>query len=120
MPTTSVVATTADTWPRGRHAKPFRNSTVFLARKHGSAIATTQPARWIQIEQATRKYAARTPGDVYVFTGPTFYQRPSTIGAGGVWVPSHTWKVVYSRREGRAWAYWMTNTAGSHSLEPID
>lgn len=75
---------------------------------------------WNQIEQATRKYAARAPGDVYVFTGPSFDRRPSTIGAGGVWVPSHTWKVVYSRGEGRAWAYWMTNTAGTHSLKPID
>ncbi len=75
---------------------------------------------WNQIEQATRKYAARASGDVYVFTGPSFDQRPSTIGAGGVWVPSHTWKVVYSRGERRAWAYWMTNTAGRHDLKPID
>ena len=74
---------------------------------------------WNQIEQATRKYAARAPGDVFVFTGPSFDQRPSTIGAGGVWVPSHTWKVVHSSAEGRTWAYWMTNTAGQHSLKPI-
>ncbi len=74
---------------------------------------------WNQIEQATRKYAARASGDVYVFTGPSFDQRPSTIGAGGVWVPSHTWKVVYSRGDERAWAYWMTNSAGPHSMKPI-
>ena len=74
---------------------------------------------WNQIEQATRKYAARAPGDVFVFTGPSFDQRPSTIGAGGVWVPSHTWKVVHSSGEGRTWAYWLTNTAGQHSLKPI-
>lgn len=74
---------------------------------------------WNQIEQATRKYAARAPGDVYVFTGPTFDQRPPTIGAGRVWVPSHTWKVVYSRGDGRTWAYWMANNAGMHSLQPI-
>ena len=74
---------------------------------------------WNQIEQATRKYAARAIGDVFVFTGPSFTQPASTIGAGGVWVPSHTWKVVYSRGEDRAWAYWMTNTGGEHSLKPI-
>ena len=74
---------------------------------------------WNQIEQATRKYAARATADVFVFTGPSFDQRPSTVGAGGVWVPSHTWKVVYSRGEDRAWAYWMTNAGGQHSLKPI-
>lgn len=74
---------------------------------------------WNQIEQATRKYAARATGDVFVFTGPSFSQPASTIGAGGVWVPGHTWKVVYSSGEDRAWAYWMTNTGGEHSLKPI-
>lgn len=74
---------------------------------------------WNQIEQATRKYAARASGDVFVFTGPTFAQRPATVGRGQVWVPSHTWKVVYSSGEGRAWAYWMANNAGKQSLQPI-
>lgn len=74
---------------------------------------------WSQIEQATRKYAARATGDVFVFTGPMFGQRPSTIGPGQVWVPSHTWKVVYARGEQRVWAYWMENVAGQHSLKPI-
>ena len=36
-------------------------------------------------------------GDVFVFTGPAFSQPTSTIGAGGVWVPSPTWRVDYSR-----------------------
>ena len=74
---------------------------------------------WSQIEQATRKYAARAGGDVYVFTGPIFSASPATVGAGKVWVPSHTWKLVYSRAEERSWAYFMENVNGVHSLKPI-
>lgn len=74
---------------------------------------------WSQIEGATRQYAARAPGDVFVFTGPAFSKQPQTIGAGRVWVPSYTWKVVYSSGDSRAWAYWMDNTNDRHSLQPI-
>jgi endonuclease G len=31
---------------------------------------------WAGIEQATRKYALRVPGDVYVITGPVFSDKP--------------------------------------------
>jgi len=89
-----------------------------LANMVPQAPALNQKA-WNQIEQATRKYAARASGDVYVFTGPMFSQRSATIGAGQVWVPSHTWKVVYSSGDGRAWAYWMANNDGTQSLQPI-
>jgi endonuclease G len=74
---------------------------------------------WSQIEQATRKYAARAGGEVFVFTGPVFAATPATVGPGKVWVPSHTWKLVYSRAEERSWAYFMENVNGVHSLKPI-
>jgi hypothetical protein len=37
---------------------------------------------WSSIESATRKYAMRAKGDVYVISGPVFSDRPQTIGAG--------------------------------------
>jgi endonuclease G len=74
---------------------------------------------WNQIEGATRKYALRAPGDVYVFTGPFFSKKRETIGPGQVWVPSHMWKLVYTPADKRAWAYWMTNDGAKQSLKPI-
>jgi endonuclease G len=59
------------------------------------------------------------PGDVYVFTGPFFGRKRETIGPAQVWVPSHTWKLVYTPADKRAWAYWMTNDGAKQSLKPI-
>lgn len=90
-----------------------------LANMVPQAPALNQKA-WNQIEQATRKYAARAPGDVYVFTGPSYGAGPATLGANKVWIPAATWKLVHVPAEGRSWAYWMANDAGPHSLKPID
>ena len=57
---------------------------------------------WNKIEQATRKYAARAPGNV--FNGPAFTGQARTIGPNRVWVPSFTWTVVYTPSTVRAWA----------------
>ena len=43
---------------------------------------------WSQIEQDTRKYVMRASGDVYVFTGPVYADKPRTIGSG-VAVPAY-------------------------------
>jgi len=108
------------------HMAPAGDMPTDAAKAQSFSLANMVPQApelnqraWSQIEQATRKYAARAPGDVFVFTGPAFDQRPRTIGPGRVWVPSHTWKVVYSRADGRTWAYWATNDAGRHDLQPI-
>jgi endonuclease G len=108
------------------HMAPAGDMPTDAAKAQSFSLANMVPQApelnqraWSQIEQATRKYAARASGDVFVFTGPAFEQRPRTIGAGKVWVPSHTWKVVYSRGDGRTWAYWATNDAGRHDLQPI-
>jgi endonuclease G len=74
---------------------------------------------WRRAENATRKHASRAPGPVYVFTGPFFGKRPAKIGPGQVWVPSHSWKLVYTPADKRAWAYWMTNDGAKQSLKPI-
>ena len=108
------------------HMAPAGDMPTDAAKAQSFSLANMVPQApelnqraWSQIEQATRKYAARAAGDVFVFTGPAFDKRPRTIGPGKVWVPSHTWKVVYSRADGRTWAYWATNDAGRHDLQPI-
>lgn len=65
---------------------------------------------WAKAEKDTRKYALRATGDVYVFSGPMFLGKPSTIGHNKVWVPTHLFKLVYDANTGRSWAYIMEGT----------
>lgn len=74
---------------------------------------------WSQVEQATRKYALRAQGDVYVFTGPVFTQNASTIGAGKVAVPDYIFKLVYDASTRKSWVYWQANSAGTRMGPPI-
>lgn len=73
---------------------------------------------WSAIEQDTRKYVMRAAGDVYVFTGPVYGERPQTIGSG-VAVPSYLYKVVYDATSGRSWVHWQANAAGTRAGPPI-
>ena len=109
------------------HMAPAGDMPTESAKAQSFSLANMVPQNpqlnqhaWNQVEQATRKYVLRAPGDVFVFTGPFFGDRRATVGPGRVWVPSATWKLVYTPANGRAWAYWMENTAGPHSLEPIE
>lgn len=105
--------------PAGDQGTPEGKAQTFsLANMVPQAPKLNQGA-WNKIEQSTRKYVERAPGDVFVFTGPWFDARPATIGPGRVWLPSVIWKVVYTPADGRAWAYWMTNDDGRQSLKPI-
>ena len=61
------------------------------------------------VESATRKYAMRAGGDVFVFTGPIFMKPVSTIGDGKVWVPSKLYKLVYDQALNKAWAFVVDN-----------
>lgn len=74
------------------------------------------------VEMATRKYAARATGDVYVITGPVFAtsisQSPS-IGAGQVRVPKYLYKLVYDQAKNRAWAHWLENDNAARGSKPI-
>jgi len=71
---------------------------------------------------ATRKYAARATGDVFVLTGPVFdpsiAQSPS-IGAGHVRVPKYLFKLVYDKEKNRAWAHWHLNDDATRGSKPI-
>lgn len=74
------------------------------------------------VEAATRKYAARASGNVYVITGPVFApsiaQSPS-IGSGRVHVPKYLFKLVYDQDKNRAWAHWHLNDNATKASRPI-
>ena len=74
---------------------------------------------WSQAEQATRKYALRAKGDVYVFTGPIFAPNAPTIGAGKVAVPEYLFKLVYDASTSKSWVYWQANSAETRMGPPI-
>ncbi|WP_235548538.1 DNA/RNA non-specific endonuclease [Noviherbaspirillum sp. Root189] len=74
---------------------------------------------WNGIEQATRKYALRAKGDVYVITGPVYEGKPKTIGDNRVWVPKYLYKLVYDATTGRAWAHWIENNDEARASKPI-
>jgi endonuclease G len=74
------------------------------------------------VEQATRKFAARAEGDVYVITGPVFAPSISdspSIGPGKVHVPAYLFKLVYDEASNRAWAYWQANADATRGSQPI-
>lgn len=72
------------------------------------------------IEKPVRQYAMRAGGDVFVFTGPVFKDKPAkTIGPGKVWVPTHLYKLVYDAQTGKAWAYWTENKDTERMGAPI-
>lgn len=76
----------------------------------------------VSVEDATKKYAGRADGDVYVITGPVFepsIAQSRTIGPGQVHVPTHLFKLVYDERQGRAWAHWHLNDNATRGSKPI-
>jgi endonuclease G len=74
---------------------------------------------WAGIEKATRKYAMRAKGDVYVITGPVFESPAKAIGPNRVHVPNYLYKLVYDATTHRAWAHWIANTDQARAGQPI-
>lgn len=70
-----------------------------------------------KVEQATRHYALRANGDIYVFTGST--GDAGHIGTSRVTIPSHLFKLVYDPSRKKAWAYWIENTNTAEMAPPI-
>jgi endonuclease G len=60
-----------------------------------------------RVEEATRMYAKRAAGDLYVYTGST--GSLGSIGKSKVTVPAHLFKLVYDPHKQIAWAYWVEN-----------
>jgi endonuclease G len=74
------------------------------------------------VEAATRKYASRATGDVYVITGPVYVPsiaESPNIGRGQVRVPKYLFKLVYDKEKGKAWAYWHENSDTAKASPPI-
>jgi endonuclease G, mitochondrial len=76
----------------------------------------------VSVEDATKKYAARASGDVYVITGPVYtpsIAQSEGIGHGQVRVPAYLFKLVYDEGQGRAWAHWHLNDNATRAARPI-
>ena len=81
-----------------------------------------QGAWRVSVEDATKKYAARASGDVYVITGPVYspsISQSDSIGPGQVRVPTYLFKLVYDEGQNRAWAHWHLNDNATRASRPI-
>lgn len=73
---------------------------------------------WADVEKATRKFAMRAKGDVYVVTGTMFGK--NVIKAGNnVWVPGYLFKAVFDEAGGRGWVYMHKNDSGYQEMKPM-
>lgn len=112
------------------HMAPAGDMTTAQSMAQSFSLANMVPqapehnrGTWAKsVEMATRKYAVRTVGDVFVITGPVFIpsiaQSPS-IGPGHVHVPKYLFKLVYDQNQNRAWAYWQENDNATRASRPI-
>ncbi len=116
-------------WSRGHLAPAGDMPTVnAMAQSFSLANVVPQAAKhnsgvWAStVEQATRKYAARATGDVYVITGPIYepgIQQSPGIGQGQVRVPKYLFKLVYDESRNRAWVHWHLNDDATRGSRPI-
>ena len=112
------------------HMAPAGDMPNALAMEQSFTLANMVPQApehnrgvWAKsVEAATRKYAARTTGDVYVITGPIFVPsiaESQGIGPGQVRVPKYIFKLVYDQNQNRAWAHWHLNDDATRGSIPI-
>ena len=108
------------------HMSPAADQPTAQAMSQSFTLANVVPQysqnnrkAWASIEKATRKYAMRAAGDVYVITGPVFDGSVRTIGSGKVWVPTYLYKLVYDPSTNRAWAHWIENSDAARPGKPI-
>ena len=114
----------------GLHLAPAGDMPTSQAMAQSFSLANMVPqapahnrGAWAKsVEAATRKYAARAKGDVYVITGPVYSpdiaQSPA-IGPGQVRVPKYLFKLVYDEETHRAWAHWHLNDDSTQASRPI-
>jgi endonuclease G len=116
-------------WSRG-HMAPAGDMPTVQAMAQSFSLANMVPqaqkhngGAWAKsVEAATRKYAGRAAGDVYVITGPAYspsIRESEGIGAGQVRVPKYLFKLVYDQDTNRAWAHWHLNDDATRGSRPI-
>ena len=129
--------------PRGQRAELADYRGSHMDRGHLSAAAQAQTAggmaqsfslsnvapmdpqvnrfdgAWAQVESATRKYARRARGNVFVVSGFVPEANPATIGRNKVVVPAKFFKLVYDEADDRAWAFVVNNQAGTRMAPPL-
>ena len=101
---------------------PAMAQSFSLANMVPQAPRHNQGAWRTSVEDATRKYAGRASGEVYVITGPVFepsIAQSKAIGPGQVRVPKYLFKLVYDEKENRAWAHWHINDNATRASRPI-
>lgn len=112
-------------WSRG-HMAPAGDMPTPSAMAQSFSLANMVPqaikhngGAWANtVEKATRLYAARARGNVYVITGPIF-DSILTIGTSHVAVPSYLFKLVYDEERNVAWAHWHANSDDTRGSKPI-
>jgi endonuclease G len=109
--------------PAGQMPTPAAMIQSFsLANMVPQAPQHNQGTWRVTVEDATKKYASRAAGDVYVITGPVYVPsiaKSPAIGPGQVHVPAYLFKLVYDERQGRAWAHWHANDNATRGSKPI-
>ena len=109
--------------PAGQMPTPAAMAQSFsLANMVPQAPRHNQGTWRVSVEDATKKYASRASGDVYVITGPVFQPsiaQSKAIGPGQVRVPKYLFKLVYDEQENRAWAHWHLNDDATRASQPI-
>jgi endonuclease G len=66
---------------------------------------------WKQLETFVRDWVVDHGMDIYVVSGTAYNNGHKTIGEGRVGVPDTLWKVIVDRKEGKAIAFIIPNTA---------
>lgn len=69
---------------------------------------------WRQLEEMVREWV-RQRGELYVITGPVFYDYTPVIGKRGVVVPDAFFKIVYDPETGETFAFLLPNLATSET-----